>query len=448
MRTQPIIMKKLFRPTNFLLSALLIASLSACSGSEDNSQNRGDQNSVIPSVEAVQARYGSLPLVERFSGNVRSENQVPLYPEISGTVEQVFVKNGEYVEKGEKLVQLNTNVLEKQLQQAEAGYKINNAQLKQSKAQLAEIESEFKRTKQLEEKDLTSDVEVEQIQAQLLSAEANVELAEARLEQAASLVEERKDELDKAIIRAPISGTVGQRNAEVGMQANTGSQLFLIGDLTKLKVEIILTENMLNRIQVGQSARILVENSEGQQVPINAKLSRISPFLNEVSRSTEAEIDVDNVNGLLRPGMFVPVDVFFGESEQATLIPVSALYTDPTSGDQGVFIASSLGSEIEPVSDSSNNGSNRPRSMTEPTPVQFKPVDVIAEGRMELGVEGLESGQWIVTVGQDLLSEGRTQARIRTMSWEKIFQLQQLQREDLLKEIMQERDREPTNVTL
>ncbi|HBX64951.1 MAG: efflux transporter periplasmic adaptor subunit [Balneola sp.] len=443
------IMKKPFKVTNLLLSALLIASLSACSDSDsNNAQNTDRGNSVIPSVEAVQARFGSLPLVERFSGNVRSENQVPLYPQISGTVEQVFVRNGQYVEKGEKLVQLNTDVLQKQLQQAEAGYKINNAQLKQSKAQLAEVQSEFKRTKQLEEKDLTSDVEVEQIEAQLLSAEANVELAEARLEQAASLVEERRDELDKAVIRAPISGTVGQRNAEIGMQANTGTQLFLIGDLTKLKVEIILTENMLNKIQVGQSARIIVENGDGQKVPINAKLSRISPFLNEITRSTEAEIDVDNVNGLLRPGMFVPVDIFFGESQQATLIPVSALYTDPTSGEQGVFIASSLGSEIKPVSDTSNNGAVRPRSMTEPTPVQFKPVDVIAQGRMELGVNGLESGQWIVTVGQDLLSEGRTQARIRTMSWERIFQLQQLQREDLLKEIMQERDGAQNNVTL
>ena len=442
-------MKKPFKVTNLLLSALLIASLSACSDSDsNNAQNTDRGNSVIPSVEAVQARFGSLPLVERFSGNVRSENQVPLYPQISGTVEQVFVRNGQYVEKGEKLVQLNTDVLQKQLQQAEAGYKINNAQLKQSKAQLAEVQSEFKRTKQLEEKDLTSDVEVEQIEAQLLSAEANVELAEARLEQAASLVEERRDELDKAVIRAPISGTVGQRNAEIGMQANTGTQLFLIGDLTKLKVEIILTENMLNKIQVGQSARIIVENGDGQKVPINAKLSRISPFLNEITRSTEAEIDVDNVNGLLRPGMFVPVDIFFGESQQATLIPVSALYTDPTSGEQGVFIASSLGSEIKPVSDTSNNGAVRPRSMTEPTPVQFKPVDVIAQGRMELGVNGLESGQWIVTVGQDLLSEGRTQARIRTMSWERIFQLQQLQREDLLKEIMQERDGAQNNVTL
>lgn len=424
----------------------LVFTFGACT-EDDTNADQQQQNSVTPSVEAVQARYGSLPLVERFSGNVRSENQVALYPEISGVVEQIFVQNGDYVEKGDKLVQMNTSVLEKQLQQAEAGYKIANAQLKQAKAGLSEIQNEYRRTKQLEEKDLTSQVEVEQIEGQLLSAEADLELAEARLDQAESLVDERRDELNKAIIRAPVSGTVGQRNAEIGMQASTNTQLFMIGDLSKLKVEIVLTENMLNRIQVGQTARIIVEDRDGNEQVLDAELSRISPFLNEITRSTEAEIDVTNESGLLRPGMFVPVDILFGESEQATLIPVSSLYTDPTSGEEGVFVATSLGSEIEPVSDSSDS-SDGPGAMTEPTQIEFKPINVLAEGRMELGVSGIESGQWIVTVGQDLLSEGRTEARVRAMSWDRIFQLQNLQREDLLNEIMQERDAESTNVNL
>lgn len=442
-------MNKLRPFPKIALAVAISIAISACSGSGDEkTQNTSQTNAVIPSVEAVQARYGSLPLVERFSGNVRSENQVTLFPEISGVVEQVYVKNGDYVEKGTRLVQLNTKVLEKQLQQAQAGYKINNAQVKQAKAQLGEVQSRYDRTKQLAEKDLSSDLEVEQIEAQLTSAKADVELAEARLEQATSQVEERREQLQKAVIRAPISGTIGQRNAEIGMQVSSNTQLFLIGDLTKLKVEIVLTENMLNKIRVGQSARIMVSNNEGNEVAIDAKLSRISPFLNERTRSTEAEIDVNNVNGLLRPGMFVPVDIFFGESEQATLIPVSALYTDPNTGNEGVYIATSLGSEIEPVSDSSGNSTDTPSAMTSPTSVEFKPITVLAQGRMELGVSGLESGQWIVTVGQDLLSEGRSQARIRTMSWDRIYKLQQLQREDLLKEIMQERDEDQNNVTL
>lgn len=439
-------MKKQLSLLKVLLIVSLIFTFHACSEKESNTAQQ-TQSTVIPSVEAVEARYGSLPLVERFSGNVRAENQVALYPEISGIIDQVFVQNGDLVQKGDKLVQLDTNILQQQLQQAEAGYKISNAELKQAKARFSEIQSEYCRIKQLEERDLTSQSQVEQIEGQLLSAEADVELAKARLDQSKSLVEQRREELGMAVIKAPITGTVGQRNAEIGMQVSSSTQLFLIGDLSKLTVEIVLTENMLNRIETGQTARIFVKNRNGEEVAINAKLSRISPFLNEVTRSTEAEIDVDNQDGLLRPGMFVPVDILFGESEQATLIPVSALYTDPTTGNEGVYIATSLGSEIEPVSDSSRN-SNGPGAMTEPTQVEFKTINVLAEGRMELGVSGIESGQWVVTVGQDLLSEGRTQARVRAMSWDRIFQLQNLQREDLLREIMQERDVESNNVNL
>ena len=419
-----------------IFSAVLLA----CSSNEDESPRRGaNQNAVIPSVEAVQARYGSLPLVERFSGNVRSENQVPLYPQISAKIEQVFVENGQYVEKGQNLVQLDAEQYRQQLIQAEAGLKINQARLKQAEAGLSELKSRYNRLKQLADKELSSAAEIEQLEAELISAEADVELAEAQLSQSESLVKERKEQLSRTTIKAPISGTIGQRNAQVGMQVSQNTQLFMIGDLSKLRVEIVLTESMLNKISIGQTAHIMVEDYEGNDQVVEAKLSRISPFLNEVTRSTEAEIDVNNENGWLKPGMFVPVDILFGESEKATLIPVSAIYTDPTSGAQGVYIASSLGSEIQPVEGSENDGN--PDILTEPTPVQFKLIDVLAQGRMEVGVGGLESGQWVVTLGQDLLGEGREQARIRTVSWDKVIGLQLLQREDLLKDALQESGR-------
>lgn len=420
----------------FVIIALLITS---CTGSpdQDTSGQSARQNSVIPAVEAVQARYGSLPLVERFSGNVRSENQVPLYPQINATVEEVFAENGQYVEKGQKLIQLDDEQFLQQLAQAEAGLKINKARLKQAEARLSELTSQYNRVKQLADKELSSDLEIEQLEAQLISAEADVELAEAQVDQSRSLVKEREEAVSRTTITAPISGTLGQRNAQVGMQVSPNTQLFMIGDLSRLRVEIVLTEQMLNRISIGQTAHILVEDYQGNDQVIEASLSRISPFLNEVTRSTEAEIDVQNSNGWLKPGMFVPVDIHFGESEQATLIPISAIYTDPTSGEEGVFIASSLGSEIQPVK---SEDEQTPQAMTEPTKVSFTPVNVIARGRMEVGVGGLESGKWVVTIGQDLLSDGRDEARIRTVTWDKVMGLQLLQREDLLKEALQLND--------
>lgn len=411
----------------------------ACSG-EENQSNNGwgeGQNNNIPSVEAVKARFGSLPLSERLSGTVIAKNQVELYPEISGRISEVLVQTGQKVQKGDPLVRLDDRQYQEQVEQARAGLKINEARLKQAEARLNELQAQYKRTKSLAEKNLSSDLEMETLEAQLQSAEADVELAEAQVEQSQSNLQEQQELLSKSVVRAPITGTLGQRNAEVGMQVSSSTRIFTIGNLNRLRVEVVLTENMLQNIEIGQTAKIYIQESSDQVTVIDATLDRISPFLNTVTRSTEAEIDVENQRGLLRPGMFVPVDILYGESRQATLIPTSALYTDPNSGQEGVFVATSIGSEVEAVEDSSADG---PAALTQPVDVQFKPVNVIARGRMELGITGIEPGSWVVTVGQNLLSQGRNQARVRTSTWERILSLQSLQRQDLLDRVLDEQN--------
>ncbi len=422
---------------NYFLG-LCILLLISCSSEEPT--NKPLQNLVIPAVEAVQSQYGSLPLVERFSGNVISENQIELYPETNAQIAEVYVENGDKVTKGQPLVKLQDEPLKKQLQQAQAGLRINEARLKQAEARLSELEGQFKRITALAEKNLTSELQIEQINAQKTSAEADVELAKAQIDQSRALVDERKNQLSKTVINSPVTGTIGQRNARVGMQATTNTKIFTIGDLSKLRIEIVLTENLLSRIKVGQTATITIADANGEPRTINAQLSRISPFLNEITRSTEAEIDITNAEDLLKPGMYVPVDIHFGESQQATLIPTSAIFIDPQTGREGIYVASSIGSEIEPVSDSDNRS-----SLTEPTGVTFQEIDIIARGKMAVGVAGLESGKWIITLGQNLLAEGKNEARVKTITWDHVLNLQSMQKEDLLKEIIEGKKKTQNN---
>lgn len=411
---------------------LTVLVLTSCYGTSDSAENpNSEDSSNTPAVEAVQARYGSLPLSERLSGTVIANNQVSLFPEITGKISKVHVQNGDFVEEGEPIVSLDDKQYQEQVQQVRAELRINQARLKQAKARYSELEAQYNRTKQLSDQNLSSELEMETLQAQMTSAEADVELAEAQLEQTRSNLEEQKEILSKTVIRAPISGTVGQRNAEVGMQVSTSTRLFTIGDLENLRIEVVLTGEMLKDVEVGQTARIQVGAAPNQF--IEAKLSRISPFLNNVTRSTEAEIDVTNESNRLRPGMFVPVDILYGESEQATLVPTSAIYTDPNTGEEGVFVASALGSEIEPAE---QVDPDNPPPLTEATEIQFKPVSVIAEGRMEVAIGDIDPGTWVVTVGQNLLSGGRGQARVRTSSWNRIMALQGMQRQDLLENVL------------
>jgi RND family efflux transporter MFP subunit len=347
-------------------------------------------------------------------------------------ITEVNVENGQVVNEGQALVRLRDKELHEQLKQASAGYKIAVAQAKQAEAQLNEIQAELKRTEALAEKKLTSDTELETVRTRAISAEATVELGHARVEQAKATMDEREESLSQTVIRAPVSGTVGNRNAEVGMLVTSGIPLFTLGQLDCVRVEVVLTDRMLNYIEEGHRAEILVGNSPTGT--ISAGLSRISPFLHPVTHSTDAQIDLSNPDGRLRPGMFVAVDVHYGESEQATLIPLSALYENPITGGTGVYV-SEASVEGEPMGEKTNG---RSHALTEPMFFEFLPVEVIAKGRLHAGIRGVEPGQWVVTIGQDLLGGKSGEARARPVRWEWVEQLQLMQRQDLLQEIMKQ----------
>lgn len=407
-------------------------------------QNSGS-DAVIPSVEAVQAQFGSLPLQERLSGVVRAQKQVDIYPRITAPIEEIYKQDGEPVEEGEPLVKLRDREFSERVRQAEANLRINQARVKQAEAALNEAQSQLRRQTILAERELSSEIEIERLEAQLQSAEANYELTLAQLEQSESTLAEQQELLGQTIVRSPLTGTAGQRNADVGMQATTTTRLFTVGDLNDAKVTVNLTERMLGYIEMGQRAVIRSENMTDRV--LESTVSRISPFLGMESFSTEAEIDIENTRNLLMPGMFVTVDVMYGESEQATIIPLSAIYRHPRTGETGVYVAPEFGAETDPVEevDSAN-----PPPLSSPTMVEFVGIEIVAQGRETAGVVGIQSGDWIVTVGQNLLinNEAGT-ARIRATSWNRIIEMQQMQPKDLLRDIMNERvvDRSSANAS-
>lgn len=400
----------------------------SCSGKSDAGEN--NKGMITPAVEAVQSRTGSLPLTQRLSGIVEAKNQIEIYPEISAIITDVFVKNGDFVKKGDALLKLRDKEFSERLKQANAGYQIALAQLKQAKARMNEINNELARTQKLADQGLTSTTDLETVQTRAISAEADVNLAEARLEQAQATVEERNESLAQTTIKAPISGTIGNRDAETGMLVSTNRRLFTLGQLEQVRVKVILTDRMLNYISEGQRAEIANVNSADGIM--TASLSRISPFLNPVTHSTEAEIDMQNPDGDLKPGMFVTVDIFYGESENATLIPLSALYENPLNGLTGVYVTDATFNSEKIVS----KGGEKSVGLSDAVDFEFVPVNIIAKGRMEAGVNGIEENKWVVTIGQNLLGGENGSARVRPVKWAWVEKLQHLQRENLMENLI------------
>lgn len=391
-----------------------LCALLACGG--EAAAPEIDETAVVPAVEMVQARTGTLPLTEHVNGVVEARNQVAIQAEVGGRVVEVLVRSGEAVERGQALVHIEASGLREQVQQTEAALRL-------AEAERAELAATVVRSRALAEQGLVSELQLE-------TEEAQLEAAEARVDQARATLEERRVEVGRAVVRAPVAGRVGRRDVEVGMLVDPSTVLFVLGDLDDLLIEVPLTEAMLAHVRTGQRVEI---SSPALQAPIEATLSRISPFLGADSFATTGEIDLGNPGQRLQPGMFVGVDIHYGESETATLVPTSAVWQQPDSRVEGVFV-------VDLPADATPPSGNGPPS-EQAYPVEFRPVDVVAEGSATVGVRDLEPGEWVVAIGQHLLARGETNARVRRTSWERILELQSLQREAVLEGFLERQRR-------
>ena len=427
-----------------LWAFLLLFFLPACGGADQNTGGWASQT--IPSVEVAETRLGSLPLEQRLNGVVNARNQVTIYPEITGRIEEVYVENGDRVTRGQALARINPRQFEDQLRQAQASLRIQEATAEQASARLRQLEAEFERTRQLAERDFTSELELERQQAQVDAARAEHARSLALVEQAQATVDEREVSMRETVVRAPVDGHVGARNVEVGMRVDGSTSLFVVGDLSNMRVRVTLTEEMLSFIEPGQTVNITSDRIGAGG--ISAQVSRISPFLRASSFTTEAQIDVPNTAGTLTPGMYVDVDIYYGETDEATLIPNSALVEDGGTGRVGVYLVP----EFSPVQPEAGEVVLEPATevvgpgpgISDPTPVVFRDVEVIAQGRSSTGVRGISPGEWVVVVGHDLIDtdpEAEAQVRVRAMEWDRIVSLQSLQQEDLLRQFMDKQQR-------
>jgi RND family efflux transporter MFP subunit len=410
------------------LLALTLGWGCADSGSASAGRSRGGA-APIPAVEVVQAREGRLPLVERLTGTARASGEVAIFPEAGGRIVEVLVNNGAAVTKGQPLVRIQTAEAQPQLDQARSQLAVAEAQVREAEALLADLRRQLVRTTTLAERGLVSRQEVDTQQAQVDAARATVARTEAQVNSARAVIAERSAVQRQSMVRAPISGRVGQRDAEVGMLVDGQTQLFVVGQLDRMRIEVPVAQDVLAHLRRGQRVEVITRADEA---PITAEISRISPFLSPGAFSGEVEIDVPN-EGRLVPGMFVTVDVYYGESDTATLVPTSAVYEDPTTGERGVFLVSDPPAEAK---------ASVGELGEEAVAVPFRRVDVLASGRQTIGVSGIRPGDWVVVVGQHLLEAGGTpEARVRAVSWDHIVNLQGLQREDLLRQFMEKQRR-------
>ena len=267
------------------------------------------------------------------TGRVEARTSVEVGAQVSGRIATVEVDFNDRVTSGQVLARFDTESLDAQLAQSKASVKAAKATVQQARADRKRAQRTFDRTKRLHERGIDSREALDNAQAARDVAEAAVRSATAQLELQKANARVAETNRRYAEILSPIDGIVISRNVEAGQTVAAAFQtpvLFVIAeDLTKMKVVASIDEADIGDARPGQAATFTVDAYPDRTFDATLTELRSAAKLVQNVVTYEAVLQVDNVAGLLRPGMTASVKVRTAEVDDALHIPNAALRFTP-----------------------------------------------------------------------------------------------------------------------
>jgi RND family efflux transporter MFP subunit len=313
----------------------------------------------VPTVSGVKVETVSLTSREDFYeavATVRSKTTSVLSSKVVGSILAIHVREGDRVQPGQLLVEIDNREAAVQLKKAQAGLREAQEMLQESEGTARAYESAkaaaeadqtlaastFNRYQALLERKSVSQQEFDEAQARhraktaeldrakemLQSVQARKEQALARIDQARADVAQAQILVDYGRIHAPLGGVVTIKQAEVGALASPGTPLLTIEDHTRYRLEANVEEAMLGRIRMGDPVRVAID-ALGAQEQVG-RVGEIQPAADPASRSSVVKIDLPGNAGregsvqILRSGLFGRVRFPIGKKQGIT-IPQKAI---------------------------------------------------------------------------------------------------------------------------
>lgn len=316
----------------------------------------------VPGVEVAQVAVARLVDDALTVGTLRSRQSVILRPEVSGRVARINFRDGDRVQRGQVMVQLDDE--------------LPRAQVAQAQAELSIARANHKRNQDLVAQNFISQRSVDESGASLQVAEAKLALARAQA--------------DRLRILAPFDGIAGLRSINVGDYLKDGADIVNIEDLDAILVDYRLPERFQTKVRKGQVAMVAIDALPGRK--FTAVVQAVDPLVDANGRSVGVRGCIDNRQQQLSPGMFARVTAVFGERLEALVVPEEAIVP------QGprLFIF-----KVVP-------GTEPESRIVQRTEVK---VGIRQPGRVEI-IEGLKAGDTVVTAGQQRLQRDGMAVRV------------------------------------
>ena len=290
-------------------------------------------------------------------GDVYTDENIIVYPETSGILNDVRVREGQQVSKGQVLAVVDDGGLASELARIET--------------QLALAETTFERQERLWEQNIGSEI-------QYLEAKSNFKA----LQNSANQI---RSQLAKNTIRAPFSGVIDEIITEEGEVVSPGqSQLFRLVSLKNMFIEASVPENYLNQVKEG--SEVIVEiGSIGKQ--FTGEIQRVGNTINPNNRTFRIEVAIPNGDGLVRPNQIATVMINDYTNEDAIIVPEHTVQQN-SQGESLVYV-------WEPQEEN--------KGVAKKVVVE---TGYVYQGNIEI-TEGLEPGDTIITDGSRNLRDGQ-----------------------------------------
>lgn len=311
-------------------------------------------------------------------GNLIGDQTVSVVPKTAGRLQEITVKLGDRVNRGQQIARIEDQEIREQVKQAEAAFEVAKATIRQREADLDLAKTNVERSRSLFQRQLLPQQTLDDAEAKYQSAQAALDLARAQNTQSQARLDELRFNLQNTLITSPVNGFVAQRTADPGAFVSANAPIVDVVDIQRVRLVANIIEKDLKQIGVGDSARVEVDAYPGES--FMGRIARLSPVLDPATRTAPIEVEIPNVGYRLKPGMYARVGIITESHPNALVVPTNSLVD--ANGTRGVYM-------------SVNNVA------------QFHAVKIGIEGneRTEI-LEGLSEGDRVVTTGAAGLRNG------------------------------------------
>ncbi len=293
----------------------------------------------------ILATRGQLENIITLSGEFRPFQQVDVHAKVAGYIRQIFVDVGDKVSAGQVLAILEVPELSAQVMGAQADVRRSQDAIRRAQSEIERAESThqayhsaYTRLKQASEErpGLVAEQELDDALAKDKETGAQIDSARAALAESQNQLGMAQATLDRLLalkdyshVTAPFAGVVTKRYADTGalIQAGTASEtqskpVVQISEWSLLRLVIPVPESAVSQLRLGSMVQVHVS---GLNRDFQGRVARFADALNDETRTMHTEIDVENVSGALKEGMYAEATLVVGRRDNALAVPIQAV---------------------------------------------------------------------------------------------------------------------------